>query len=92
MSLRQFERSVRVKSEVLKEYEEAEWMRLATLVSHVHSLFTEKGKMPKQPMAFFNEWLGKEPVVQSVEDRMKKYEGFLKRHHERREREKAKAL
>ena len=93
MSLRQFERLVRVKSEMLKEHEEAEWMRTAVSVAYMMNMVggAAGGKKWKQvqPQKLFNQWLGKNKPKGSFKERWAR---AMNRHHARLEREKKKAL
>ena len=75
MSLREFEREVRVRSERMKQEEEAAWMRSATETAYMMNMVggAVAGKTWKsvQPNQLFDIWTGKSEPADAIEERIK---------------------
>ena len=90
MTLRQYERRVRVSLELLKESERREWTRTAVSVAYMMNMVggAAAGKKWKQvkPNTLLKQWLGSDKGKK--EDRMERIKRAMKLHEERLKREK----
>ena len=90
MNLRQYERRVRVKSELLREQEKSEWTRTAVSVAYMMNMVggAAAGKKWKQvkPNSLLKQWLGSDKGKK--EDRMERIKRAMRLHEKRLEREK----
>lgn len=88
MSLRELERVVRVKSEMLKAQDESAWMRSATetayMVNMIGGAVEGRKWTAKQPIDLFNVWLGKNKDFSSAKERIARAKA---KHEARKKRE-----
>ena len=94
MTLRQYERRVRVSLELLKESEKREWTRTAVSVAYMMNMVggAAGGKKWKQvkPNSLLKQWLGSKKEGKA--DKMARIKRAMKLHEERLKREKSKKV
>ena len=95
MTLRQYARVTRVRSQMKEEAEKAEWTRTAVSVAYMMNMIGSAHSSKKnpwktvQPKTLLDSWLGGKT---RKEDFKARWDKAMKLHHERLKREKKKAL